>query len=69
MMRTHFPTWFRAGRYDWDKLSEFKQTWKVSKAAILYRAKSLGLLTQEQYTSGVVTLRNEVKQLPRKKIT
>lgn len=66
MMRTHFPTWFRSGRYDWDKLSEFKQTWKISKAAILYRAKSLGLLTQEQYTSGVVTLRKRSEAITEK---
>ncbi|USP42204.1 XRE family transcriptional regulator [Acinetobacter sp. XS-4] len=57
MMRTHFPTWYKNGRYNWTKLSEFKQTWKVSKAAILYRAKQLGLLTQEQYTSGVIYLK------------
>ncbi|MFW1765932.1 ImmA/IrrE family metallo-endopeptidase [Acinetobacter bereziniae] len=57
MMRTHFPTWYKNGRYNWSKLSEFKQTWKVSKAAILYRAKQLGLLTQEQYTSGVIYLK------------
>ncbi|GAA5003228.1 XRE family transcriptional regulator [Acinetobacter puyangensis] len=57
MMRTHFPTWYRNGRYNWTKLGEFKQTWKVSKAAILYRAKQLGLLTQEQYTSGVIYLK------------
>ncbi|MDI1225321.1 MULTISPECIES: XRE family transcriptional regulator [Acinetobacter] len=57
MMRTHFPTWYKNGRYNWSKLSEFKQTWKVSKAAILYRAKQLGLLTSEQYTSGVIYLK------------
>lgn len=57
MMRTHFPTWYKNGRFNWSKLSEFKQTWKVSKAAILYRAKQLGLLTQEQYTSGVIYLK------------
>lgn len=58
MMRTHFPTWYsRTGRYNWNKLGEFKKTWKVSKAAILYRAKQLGLLTQEQYTSGVIYLK------------
>ena len=57
MMRTHFPTWYKNGRFNWSKLSEFKQIWKVSKAAILYRAKQLGLLTQEQYTSGVIYLK------------
>ncbi|MDO6644695.1 XRE family transcriptional regulator [Acinetobacter guillouiae] len=57
MMRTHFSTWYKNGRFNWSKLSEFKQTWKVSKAAILYRAKQLGLLTPEQYTSGVIYLK------------
>lgn len=66
MMRTHFPTWFKGGRYNWSKLSEFKQTWKVSKAAILYRAKSLGLLTSEQYTSGVIALRKNSESITEK---
>jgi Zn-dependent peptidase ImmA (M78 family)/transcriptional regulator with XRE-family HTH domain len=66
MMRTHFPTWFRGGRYNWTKLSEFKQTWKVSKAAILYRAKFLGLLTQDQYTSGVIALRKSSESITEK---
>ncbi len=66
MMRTHFPTWFKSGRYNWAKLSEFKLTWKVSKAAILYRAKSLGLLTQEQYTSGVIALRKNSESITEK---
>ena len=66
MMRTHFPTWFKRGRYNWAKLSEFKLTWKVSKAAILYRAKSLGLLTQEQYTSGVIALRKNSESITEK---
>jgi Zn-dependent peptidase ImmA (M78 family)/transcriptional regulator with XRE-family HTH domain len=57
MMRTHFPIWYKNGRYNWAKLSDFKLEWKVSKAAILYRAKQLGLLTQEQYTSGVIYLK------------
>lgn len=57
MMRTHFPTWYKNGRYRWAELGEFKLAWKVSKAAILYRAKQLGLLTQEQYTSGVIYLK------------
>lgn len=66
MMRTHFQTWFRNGRFIWSKMSEFKQTWKVSKAAILYRAKQLGLLTQEQYTSGVIYLKRRGEAISEK---
>ncbi|WP_136066376.1 helix-turn-helix domain-containing protein [Modicisalibacter radicis] len=44
-------------RLDWKGMREFKQTWKVSKAAILYRAKQLDLITEAQYKRGVITLR------------
>ncbi|QZA78210.1 XRE family transcriptional regulator [Deefgea tanakiae] len=49
----------KSGRIDWAGISEFKQTWKVSKAAILYRAKQLGLLTEEQYKTGVIRLKRK----------
>ena len=38
----------------------------MSKAAILYRAKFLGLLTQEQYTSGVIALRKSSESITEK---
>ncbi|WP_110651714.1 helix-turn-helix domain-containing protein [Salinicola peritrichatus] len=44
-------------RLDWKGMREFKQTWKVSKAAILYRAKQLELITEAQYKRGVITLK------------
>jgi Zn-dependent peptidase ImmA (M78 family)/DNA-binding XRE family transcriptional regulator len=44
-------------RLDWKGISEFKLTWKVSKAAILYRAHQLGIVTDDQYRSGVITLK------------
>ncbi len=56
MMMKLFPK-PRASRLDWIGLREFKLTWKVSKAAILYRARQLELLTDEQYKTGVITLR------------
>lgn len=43
-------------RLDWRGMKEFKLTWKVSKAAILYRAKQLDLITESQYKTGVITL-------------
>lgn len=50
--------------FDWKKLSEFKVTWKVSKAAILYRAYQLGLIDSAKYRTGVVNLNRtgEAKQ-------
>ncbi|MBV5301010.1 MAG: ImmA/IrrE family metallo-endopeptidase, partial [Methylococcales bacterium] len=42
MMKKFFPQ--PNPSFDWKKLSEFKVTWKVSKAAILYRAYQLGLI-------------------------
>lgn len=44
-------------RLDWKGMREFKLTWKVSKAAILYRAKQLDLITESQYKTGVITLK------------
>jgi Zn-dependent peptidase ImmA (M78 family)/DNA-binding XRE family transcriptional regulator len=56
MMAKHFPR-PRGSRLDWQGLSEFKLTWKVSKAAILYRARQLELISEDQYKTGAITLR------------
>lgn len=56
MMAKLFPK-PRGSRLDWLGIREFKLTWKVSKAAILYRARQLDLLTDDQYKTGVITLR------------
>lgn len=56
MMAKLFPR-PRGYRLDWVGLREFKLTWKVSKAAILYRARQLELISDEQYKTGVITLR------------
>lgn len=44
-------------RLDWKGMREFKQTWKVSKAAMLYRARQLDLINDAQYKTGVITLK------------
>lgn len=56
MMLKLFPR-PKHSRLDWRGLSEFKLTWKVSKAAILYRARKLELLSEAQYKTGIVTLK------------
>lgn len=56
MMAKLFPK-PNGGRLDWKGMREFKATWKVSKAAILYRAKQLDLLTDTEYKRGVMTLK------------
>lgn len=48
----------RGGRLDWSGIRDLKLTFMVSKAAILYRAKSLGLIDDAQYLSAVITLKN-----------
>lgn len=55
MMAKLFPR-PRGGRLDWRGISEFKLTWGVSKAALLYRARQLGIIDDRQYRSGVITL-------------
>lgn len=56
MMVKLFPH-SRGSRLDWIGLSEFKRTWKISKAAAVYRARTLGLLTDEQYRSAAISLK------------
>lgn len=56
MMNSHFRSCFN-GRFNWSKLSEMKYSWKISKSALLYRAKSLGLLSEKSYQSGYIYLR------------
>lgn len=57
MLTTNFPILFKGGRFDWNKMSEFKKIWGISKAAILYRAKQLGLIDDNQYKTGAIHLR------------
>lgn len=56
MMAKLFPR-PRGYRLDWRGISEFKLTWKVSKSAILYRARQLNLIDENQYRTGVITLK------------
>lgn len=44
-------------RINWPRISEIKQTFKVSRTAILYRAKQLGRLTEQQYTGAVIRIK------------
>jgi Zn-dependent peptidase ImmA (M78 family) len=48
------PKW---SRLDWTGLRDFKLTWKVSKAALLYRARQLELINDDQYRTGFITLK------------
>ncbi len=57
MLRTNFPILFKGGRFDWIKMGEFKKIWGISKAAILYRAKQLNLIDDNQYKTGIIHLR------------
>lgn len=71
MMAAHWPK-PKGSRLDWVGMSGFKLGWKVSKAAMLYRAHQLDLIDDAQYKSGVITLRRtgeaiserEDKQIP-----
>jgi Zn-dependent peptidase ImmA (M78 family)/DNA-binding XRE family transcriptional regulator len=47
------------GRIDWQGLSNFKLTWKVSKAAIIYRAHQLSLLSDTQYKTAFFGLKRK----------
>jgi Zn-dependent peptidase ImmA (M78 family)/transcriptional regulator with XRE-family HTH domain len=56
MMMKLFPRPKRS-RLDWPGLREFKLTWKVSKAALLYRARQLELINEDQFRTGFITLK------------
>lgn len=60
MPRTTFLKLFpkRGNRIDWSGIRHMKLEFQVSKAAILYRAKSLGALDEYQYRGAVITLKN-----------
>ena len=50
-----FPR-LRGSYLNWQGLSEMKLRWKVSKAALLYRARQLSLISEDQYRTGVIRL-------------
>jgi len=49
-----FPPLRGGTQINWKALSELKLRWRVSKAGMLYRARQLGLLTEEQYRRAIV---------------
>lgn len=60
MPRRYFAAECRAAlrgtRLNWSALVDIKRRWGVSKAAILYRGRQLGVFSEEQYRSGVIGL-------------
>src|SRR6185437_16627481 len=50
-----FPR-LRGSHLNWQGLSDMKLRWKVSKSALLYRAKQLSLISDDQYRTGVIRL-------------
>lgn len=58
MPRSSFVKEFRVGpRMNWRALSALKERWGVSKAALLYRARQLNLLTETKYRSHIISLK------------
>jgi len=49
----------RGGRLDWLGIRDLKLMFGVSKAALLYRARSLGVLDENQYRGAVIALKNK----------
>lgn len=47
----------RGTRINWDYMSELKMRWGVSKAALLYRGRQLGVFTEDQVRAGYITLK------------
>lgn len=53
----------RASRLNWPGLAELKLRWGVSKAAIIFRGRQLGLFTEEQARSGYMGLNRKGEAL------
>lgn len=53
----------RGSRLNWAAIVDIKRNWRVSKAAILYRGRQLGVFSEDQYRSGVITLRRHGEAL------
>jgi len=49
-----FPQLRGGTQINWRALSELKLRWRVSKAGMLYRARQLGLLSEDQYRRAIV---------------
>ncbi|RUJ24687.1 ImmA/IrrE family metallo-endopeptidase [Pseudomonas aeruginosa] len=66
--RTTFMKAFprRGSRMDWPGLSEMKMEFQLSKAALLYRAKSLGIIDEYQYRGAVIYLKNQGENIAEK---
>jgi Zn-dependent peptidase ImmA (M78 family)/transcriptional regulator with XRE-family HTH domain len=47
----------RGTRLNWSAIVDIKRNWRVAKAAILYRGRQLGVFSDDQYRSGVISLR------------
>lgn len=47
----------RGTRINWDCMSDLKYRWGVSKAALLYRGRQLGVFTDDQVRAGYITLK------------
>lgn len=56
----------RRSRLNWEGLSELKMRWGVSKAAILYRGKQLGVFTEDQVRGGYITLKRHGEAIEEK---
>ena len=41
---------------DWERLGELKEAWGVSMAALLYRARTLGIMTETSYRNAMSTM-------------
>ncbi|MDE9460909.1 helix-turn-helix domain-containing protein [Xenorhabdus bovienii] len=64
-MAKYFPRPI-GGRIDWRGLSNFKLMWKVSKAAIIYRAHQLSLLSDAQYKTAFLGLKRKGEAIDEK---
>ncbi|RAN85670.1 DNA-binding protein, partial [Bacillus sp. SRB_28] len=53
-----FPR-IRGKQFDWNALVAFKLRWKISLKMCIFRATSLGLLTQEQARTGYIHLNSK----------
>ncbi|MDI9408115.1 MAG: XRE family transcriptional regulator [Candidatus Pacebacteria bacterium] len=62
-LANEFSKALRGNRIHWEGLSELKYRWKISKSALIYRARQLGFISEEQAMTGYIKLKRNGEAL------
>ncbi len=57
--RAFYHSFPKSYRINWTRIEQLKQYWGVSKSALFYRAKQVGVIDDKQYLTAIKTLNNK----------